>query len=182
MPMEDHHHHSVHQVRTRLRVSLLARHVLVAFVLTFIVSRTIALLQDTARMPAFHVQWGDTHVHHLNFGIFLLAAVGAYLLFAPPEGRAHRTAASLYGIALGLTFDEFGMWLHLEDLYWQRASFDAVVVIAGILGLIATAPTLRRIRPRHWATAVGLAAAIVLFGILILKPLWSAGRTFGVGP
>ena len=33
------------------------------------------------------------------------------------------------------------MWLHLGGSYWQRASFDAVVVLLGILGLIGfTAP------------------------------------------
>jgi len=32
----------------------------------------------------------------------------------------------LYGLAMGLTFDEFGMWLNLGGSYWQRASFDAV--------------------------------------------------------
>jgi len=182
MTTEPAHHLSVHQLRTRLRASVLARHVLVAYVLTFIVSRTVVLLQDAGWLPAFHVQIGNTHVHHLNFGIFLLAGIGAYLLFTHPEARPHRAAASIYGVALGLTFDEFGMWLHLEDIYWQRASFDAVVVIAGILGLVATAPTLRRVRPRHWATVLGLALVIVLFGVLILKPLWSAGRDFGVGP
>jgi hypothetical protein len=182
MSAEHQHHHTVHELRVRLRASTLARHVLVAFVLTFIVSRAVVLLQDAGWLPPYHLQLGATHVHHLNFGIFLLAGIAAYLLFARPEGRAHRLAASVYGVALGLTFDEFGMWLHLEDIYWQRASFDAVVLIAAILGLIATAPTLRRVRPRHWATAVGLAVAIILFGVLILKPLWSAGRDFGVGP
>jgi hypothetical protein len=182
MTIEPTHHLSVHQLRSRVRASTLARHVLLAFVLTFIISRTLVLLQDAGWLPEFHVQLGNTHVHHLNFGIFLLAGVGAYLLFERAERHAHRVAASIYGVALGLTFDEFGMWLHLEDIYWQRASFDAVVVIAGILGLVATAPTLRRVRPRHWATLVGLAVVIALFGVLILKPLWSAGRDFGVGP
>ena len=32
---------------------------------------------------------------------------------------------------MGLTFDEFGMWLHLGGGYWQRASYDAVIVILG---------------------------------------------------
>lgn len=182
MSAEPTHHASVHELRSRLRASTLARHVLVAFVLTFIISRAVVLLQDADWLPPFHLQLGATHVHHLNFGIFLLAGIAAYLLFARPDGRARRAAASVYGIGLGLTFDEFGMWLHLEDIYWQRASFDAVVVIAGILGLVATAPTLRRVRVRHWATAFGLAVIIVLFGVLILKPLWSAGREFGIGP
>jgi hypothetical protein len=33
---------------------------------------------------------------------------------------------------MALTFDEFGMWLHLGGSYWQRASFDAVIVLLGV--------------------------------------------------
>jgi heme A synthase len=43
-----------------------------------------------------------THVHHLNYGIFLLAAVGAYTLFRRPDGRPAEIAALAYGIALVL--------------------------------------------------------------------------------
>ena len=153
----------------------LARRVWTAFILTFIVSRATVLVTSLDWFPNLHVQLGTTHVHHLNFGIALLTATGAYLLFVRPAGRALNAAALLYGIALGLTFDEFGMWFHLEDFYWQRASFDAVVVIAGLLGLLIVAPSLRRFRPRHWATLVGLAVIVLLFGVLVLKPLWSAG-------
>ena len=153
----------------------LARRVWTAFILTFIVSRATVLVTSLDWFPNLHVQLGTTHVHHLNFGIALLTMTGAYLLFVRPAGRALNAAALLYGIALGLTFDEFGMWFHLEDFYWQRASFDAVVVIAGLLGLLIVAPSLRRFRPRHWATLVGLAVIVLLFGVLVLKPLWSAG-------
>ena len=153
----------------------LARRVWTAFILTFIVSRATVLVTSLDWFPNLHVQLGATHVHHLNFGIALLTITGAYLLFVRPEGRALSAAALLYGVALGLTFDEFGMWFHLEDFYWQRASFDAVVVIAGLLGLLIVAPSLRRFRPRHWATLVGLAVIVVLFGALVLKPLWSSG-------
>ncbi len=47
----------------------------------------------------------------------------------------------IYGIGLGMTFDEFGMWIHLGGGYWQRHSFDAVVVVSSVLALIAYAPT-----------------------------------------
>jgi hypothetical protein len=91
-------------------------------------------------------------VHHLNYGIFLLAGVGAYLLFTP--GPVAPAAAVVYGIGLGLTFDEFGMWLHLNGDYWQRASFDAVIVLAAALGLAGFAPPFRRWRPRQFATVL----------------------------
>ncbi len=163
------------QLRNRSETNKLARCVWLTFVLGFILARGTVIVTSLGWVPDLHVQVGDTHVHHLNFGILLLAATGGYLLFARPAGRSLRSAAVLYGVGLALTFDEFGMWLHLEDVYWQRASFDAVVVIAGLLGLLVAAPTLRRFRTRHWATLVGLGVAVAVFGVLVLKPLWGAG-------
>jgi hypothetical protein len=84
-------------------------------------------------IPDFYVHVGGTHVHHLNFGIVLLSAVGALLLFAAPTGRALDLTALAYGVGLALTFDEFGMWLHLGGSYWQRASFDAIIVVGSVL-------------------------------------------------
>ena len=130
----------------------LARLVLVSLLLTFIVARLISILIMLHRMPDIYLHVRDTHVHHLNYGIFLLAGVGAYLLFSP--GPAAPAAAVVYGIGLGLTFDEFGMWLHLNGDYWQRASFDAVIVLAVALGLAGFAPRTTRWRPREVAMAL----------------------------
>jgi hypothetical protein len=149
----------------------LARVVLVAFLFTFAASRTLVLLIMTHRLPDLYVHLGGTHIHHLNEGIFLLAGVGAYQLFASPEGRARRLVALLYGIGLALTFDEFGMWLYLNDRYWQRASFDAVIVITAVLALLLLAPRLRSLRSRHWATAALLALTLLLFGLLLRESL-----------
>ncbi len=63
-------------------------------------------------------------------------------------------AAVVYGVGLALTFDEFGMWLHLGGGYWQRASFDGVSVVATLLGLVAYAPAIQQFRPAHWWAAV----------------------------
>jgi hypothetical protein len=82
-------------------------------------------------------------------------------------------------LGLALTFDEFGMWLHLDDVYWQRASFDAVMVVGAFFGLVVAGPSLKHLRPRHWTAAVGLGVAITLLLFLVLVPLWSAGRNFG---
>ena len=111
----------------------LARRALLAFVLTFIASRTMVFLVMSRRAPNMYFFLRGTHVHHLNYGIFLLAAVAAYLLFARPAEKAARVAALAYGVAMGLTFDEFGMWLHLGGSYWQRVSVDAVIVFGLVL-------------------------------------------------
>src|SRR5213592_2390548 len=130
----------------------LARLVLLSLILTFIAARLVSILTTLHWMPDVFLHVRDTHVHHLNYGIFLLVGVGAYLLFTP--GPAAPAAAVIYGIGLGLTFDEFGMWLHLNGDYWQRASFDAVIVLAVALGLAGFAPPVNRWRPRQFATAL----------------------------
>ncbi|HEX6984087.1 MAG TPA: hypothetical protein VF170_01865, partial [Planctomycetaceae bacterium] len=128
------------------------------------------------RVPDLFLHLGGTHVHHLNYGIFLLSAVGAYLLFVRPSGRARKVAAVVYAFGLALTFDEFGMWLHLGGGYWQRASYDAVVVIVALLALIAFAPALRDWHRRHSLAAVAVGAAAVLFFVLLVDSLGRVER------
>jgi len=157
----------------------LARLVLVAFLFTFIAARLLVFLIMIRLLPDLFLRVSGTHVHHLNYGIFLLSGVGAYLLFRRPDGGSLAIPAVLYGVGLGLTFDEFGMWLHLGGSYWQRASFDAVVVIAAILGLLAAAPALSRFRPGHWTTTILLLLAIAAFAVGLKKSFDRAGRIVG---
>src|ERR1700733_413614 len=147
----------------------LARIVFVTFLLTFIASRVLVILIMGRMMPDLFLHLGGTHVHHLNYGIFLLSGVGAYLLFRRPSGHHLTAAAMVYGVGLALTFDEFGMWLHLGGSYWQRASYDAVVVIAAMLGLIAYAPSLKHYRPRHLVWTIVLLAAVAIFAVMLVK-------------
>src|SRR6202789_2142121 len=77
----------------------LARRALFGFILTFIAARTVVLLIMSHRMPNLYFFLRGTHVHHLNYGIFLLAGVGAYLLLRIPTGKALRLTALVYGIA-----------------------------------------------------------------------------------
>src|SRR5690348_4746749 len=114
----------------------LARVALFGFLLTFILARVVVFLIMSRLIPNMYFFLQGTHVHHLNYGIFLLAAVGGYSVFRRPIGRAADLTALMYGVAMGLTFDEFGMWLHLGGSYWQRASVDAVIVVAGVFGLV----------------------------------------------
>lgn len=149
----------------------LARRALFSFLLTFLLARTVVFLIMSRRMPNLFLFLGGTHVRHLNYGIFLLSAVAGYVLFGHPAGRALRGAALAYGFAMGLTFDEFGMWLHLGGSYWQRASVDAVVIVAAVIGLVAFARSLERLESRHvWAflflllALIGFAATVVIAG------------------
>lgn len=146
-----------------------ARLVFFVFVLTFIASRILVFLIMARKIPDVFIHLGGTHVHHLNSGILLVCGVGAYLLFAPPRSKSIKVAAVLYAVGLALTFDEFGMWLHLGGSYWQRASFDAVTVVATILALLAFSPPLRSWRGRHWLATAFVAAAVLIFFVLLAE-------------
>jgi hypothetical protein len=104
-----------------------------------------------------------THIHHYNYGIVILSLAGFFSLTVP--GRRHRwTAAILYGVGLGLIFDEFAMWLRLEDDYYHRLSYDAVVAVASLFLLLATFGAFHdRWHKRRQAHAYAIPAGTVLF-------------------
>jgi hypothetical protein len=154
----------------------LARWSLGAFLTTFIISRILVFLIMTRRIHDFYLHVGGNHVHHLNYGIFLLSLVGGYLVFFRPRGHRLSAAAAMYGIGLALTFDEFGMWLHMGGSYWQRDSFDAVVVIAAVLGLICVAPAIQRFKPRHWIVSALLSVLVLVFGYVLIKSINQFGE------
>jgi hypothetical protein len=152
----------------RRRIAIL---VLAAFLITFLSARILVLMIMTRYLPDFFVYIGGTHVHHLNLGIILLSVCGAAMLFFTLTRHGLRLVSILYGVGLALTFDEFGMWLHLGGSYWQRASFDAMSILAAILGLIAFAPHPREWRTRHSLVTAILVVQIVLFGHLLQATL-----------
>jgi len=79
------------------------------------------------------------HVHHLVFGIVTMMVAGTLAFVA--DGRTPYTeiCALGFGIGVGLTIDEFALWVHLEDVYWAkegRSSIDATVIAASAMLLI----------------------------------------------
>ncbi len=158
----------------------LAREVFLAFLLTFIAARVLVILIMTRRIPDMFLHTHGTHVHHLNYGIFLISAVGALLVFVNrPSARLRKLCALLYAVGMALTFDEFGMWFHLGGSYWQRGSFDAVVVILSAFGCIAFMPKLERMRTRHWASIAAAAVAVVAFYLMLFSSAEKIGARFG---
>lgn len=157
----------------------LARRALFGFIVTFLIARTCVFLIMSRRMPNLYFFLHGTHVHHLNYGIFLLAAVAGYAVFRRPVGRAAETTALVYGVALALTFDEFGMWLHLGGSYWQRTSVDGVVVVAALIALVGYATKIRRLEARHaWAFVV-VVFALAGFSWAVLSAGNRLGRAYG---
>jgi len=157
----------------------LARIVFTTFLLTFIASRILVILIMARVFPDFFLHMGETHVHHLNYGIVLLSTVAGVLLFIQVGPKERLWCAVAYGFSMALTFDEFGMWLHLGGSYWQRASFDAVIVVLSLFGMIAFAPPLERMRAHHWITGGLTIAATLLFYLMLFKSLDYADKKVG---
>jgi hypothetical protein len=69
------------------------------------------------------------------------------------------------------------MWLHLGGLYWQRASYDAVITIAAVLALIAYGSQIRHWRPKHFITSIALLVLLIVFGFLMYRSTKWASHT-----
>src|SRR6202040_2919127 len=149
----------------------LARLTFVAFLFTFIASRVLVILIMSRRMPDLFLHMGGTHVHHLNYGIFILSAIAGVLLFARLNDKQRSVCALGYGSGMALTFDEFGMWLHLGGSYWQRASFDAVIVLLGLFGVLAFLPRWQRLRTHHFVIGGFLVVGVASFYFALFKSL-----------
>jgi hypothetical protein len=79
------------------------------------------------------------HVHHLVFGIVTMMAAGTLAFVADSRSPFTEICALAFGIGIGLTIDEFALWVHLEDVYWERegrSSIDATVIAASLMLLI----------------------------------------------
>ncbi len=122
---------------------------------------------------------GQTHVHHLNYGIFLLCTVRRRSSLLSGQRARTVVVRGAYGFSLALTFDEFGMWLHLGGSYWQRASFDAVIVVASLFGMIAFAPPLARLSRASLDHRGITVIATIVFYLMLFKSLDYAGKRVG---
>lgn len=116
--------------------------VLIGFLVSFAFIRLSTRLMRSPKVPWWPgsiVSEGGLHVHHHVFGIVLMMAAGA-LGFAVDGGSwVFNICGLAFGVGIGLTIDEFALWLHLEDVYWSeegRRSIDATVLTAIVLALL----------------------------------------------
>ena len=76
------------------------------------------------------------HIHHFNYGLFLIGSVGLIALF-PIARRFLRGLALVFGIGAGLVFDEFALFWNLNPEYSQELSVIAAgLAVAVLLQLI----------------------------------------------
>jgi hypothetical protein len=164
----------------------------VAFVIGFLGIRlSVRLIRAGVRWWPGNVKAGSVHVHHMVFGVVLMAASGLAQLAAPLHSLDWRSgAAAVFGLGTALVLDEFALMLHLRDVYWAnegRLSVDAVFVAAGVtaLLLIGASPVGGRDVTHYYhlpsgpaAIATLAATGVTLFalaGITLLKgKAWTA--------
>ena len=120
------------------------------------------------------------HLHHLVWGISLLIIAGFVGFAAVPKSPWYQITAVLFGIGVGLTLDEFALWVHLEDVYWSnegRLSLDAVVLVAAFMALVAVGsqPFGLSSVASQGVIAVAVIQALVLATIACLKGRISLG-------
>lgn len=102
--------------------------ILISFLATFAGSRLFVYL-----FPDMLIMVKGQHVHHFAYGFILLAAIGYFSITQPRSPTTRLKLSLLYGFALGVAFDEFAMWIQLEDVYHDRSTYDAIVFISLIL-------------------------------------------------
>lgn len=112
---------------------------LLAFVATFLLTRTITRLIRAGRGPFHDVVKGGVHIHHSIPGI-VLWFVGAIMAIGPAASAPWREIAAItIGIGASLVLDEFALILHLDDVYWSdegEASVQAVALVVACLGCL----------------------------------------------
>src|ERR1700722_2293374 len=106
---------------------------LISYIITFAILRAITAIIQFTIFPQgpfrFVTTKGGLHIHHLFWGVLLLMATGFGAL-ASRAPKWHLRIAIVFGIALGLTLDEFAMWLRLADVYWSPQGIESVKAMA----------------------------------------------------
>ena len=126
------------------------------------------------------------HLHHLVFGIVTMMIAGTLGFVSDARTPFTEICALLFGIGVGLTIDEFALWVHLEDVYWERegrSSIDATVIAASLMLLIVLGVSPVAIESGSAETVVSsIVGALLAFGcvaICFLKGRVLHG-TFGI--
>ncbi len=105
----------------------------------------------------------------------IIIGTGIVLVSATPHGAALSAAAAVFGVGVGLTVDEFALWLHLRDVYWTtegRKSVNAIFCVLAITGaLIGGASFLSGPigATAWWSSVAVLAVDLLLCVICLLK-------------
>ena len=91
-----------------------------------------------------------------------MLSILAFIFLAYPLSRPLRLRASvLLGIALAWAYDEFAMWLLLQNLYHDSRNYDAILIITLILLNLTLFPSFWA----RWSKRLGKLLNILLLGL-----------------
>ena len=159
------HEEVVHGFKGPLLVSF------VAFVLTFILTRTVTRMIRAGKGPFHNVSDGGVHLHHSTPGVALLVAGGFGAVGAQARSPWAYVAAALVGVGASLVLDEFAMIFHLEDDYWSQEgelSVNVVTLAAACIGLAVVGVTpVSGVDDTEGLVRGGVAVALVLHLLLV---------------
>ncbi|HYB34849.1 MAG TPA: hypothetical protein VEF72_02985 [Mycobacterium sp.] len=172
-----------HDIIDRGRLPLLC--CLVAFILTFFVTRTFVRYIRHRAESGLPLKWwqprniyiGSKHIHHVVVGVVLVMISGVTLVTLSVDGKQleFTTAAIFFGIGAALVLDEYALILHLSDVYWEedgRTSVDAVFAAVAVGGLLVLGlhPLMFFISLWHDTHSLVMHAAVIL-GLVLTLPL-----------
>lgn len=163
---------------------------LAAFLFFVALLGTFAFIRTSTHMIRAQVSWwpgnvsvGGTHVHHLVWGIFAMMIFGYVGVVVQPDSPWREIVTVVFGIGVGLTLDEFALWLELKDVYWEkegRKSVDAMIVAGCLAGMALVGFS-------AWVkladdVAGGVFAAVGAFGAIgiIVAAVTAAKEKFGM--
>ncbi|MFD7232060.1 hypothetical protein [Streptomyces sp. NPDC059881] len=89
-------------------------------------------------LPWGNISAGGRHLHHYNFGIATLAAIGLIAVRGDERAVGHPGVAAAYGAGTALITDEFALLLDLQDVYWAKQGRLSVDVSLGVLAALGT--------------------------------------------
>ena len=152
--------------------------VLLGLVLSFGFIRLSTRLMRSPRVPWWPgsiVSDGGLHVHHLVFGIVLMMVAGTISFAGFAVSPIYEICAFLFGVGIGLTIDEFALFLYLDDVYWAeegRRSVDATVIAVAFMGLILLGVRPFEVDTDDAGTVIGSIVAGALFlGVIAISLL-----------
>lgn len=112
--------------------------ILLGFVVAIAVSRAVVwfILEFKLEKVLFNlsesVDGNPTHMHHFNYGFAILIVAGLAALF-PQSRRFLRPLSFLFGIGVGLVFDEFALIWNLNPDYYHSLNYQAQAVLGALL-------------------------------------------------
>ena len=158
---------------------------LAAFLISFLFIRTSARLNRSNRFswwPGSVRTESGLHLHHLVWGIVLLMICGFVNFATDAHSPWSEILAAGFGVGVGLTLDEFALWIYLRDVYWAeegRSSFDAVVVatVFASLILVGVAP----FDVSGSGASIGTLSIVLIFDVVLSAvAIYKGKRMLGV--